>query len=1724
MRQQLSQQQQEHRRQQEQLRHQQQQRQQQQSAGFLLQNCAGTGDRELSTRGLPTEPNSPQRLPSSEVLSLFAPSTRTPSPARRGVYSKLKERSQIRRACEAIPAPPARTPNPPLRSCKVENLESPRFSGMSQFLASLSVDVMPQNQYFQKQLKATRLAQPQENQRAPRRASEGGLPAVLTSHQDSTDTSTIFAELEHQNQQHCTTAGDQSEQIRGAEASAADIVHRQRPESQASGKVIDRHNDGRRTAPFETSNFLPDCHHPKHGKGKKSSARWKRRRSLAACHQIEDTAQCDRVASVALLNTAFGDGCTKVHASEQKEATHGGILHVESLLDLSPLLLAKMLQMLPAGAAKVFGSTCRKARRLLHSYCCIVSLSARDVSCLLSLSPAVLKRQVIFFLGVKTIDLELSPAVTSQMFLGSVAPAAAAVAGVSLRTQSIVYGRESPSSMNVGRETQALANQAVDSRERQNSGAERYWQNYQGRSRARDSAETARCEVAENQSLSRLPTGAGSICERSLNLPRRQPVLPDAPPASGDAQDAAVDAGLSPWSTVGSATASALLEHLTYLKSISARLKLAVTGSPGDSEAATELLLLLQQLIHRNAQSLVSLKIAVDVPPSSEPTKLLATHCLCSCTRSCGQRLWGRTSGKMSGCSGSPQTFERARTATVEICNGGFESLEAHMEEDALAAPADEAVTIHALAPAAETNVTAYLRVNDDCIAEMHKDGSLFFIRRKAKPAREPPRQHLKTGPGGLHFPGQAAILLRREAFILSGMSAISGGTALLEPRPSIHGRALEGHDAEASEASRENMIQAEPYHRGSLRLTTSVPGFPAARILRHPTVSMSSTVRQRHQQQQEKRIQQLLVRALQHLVEVAAESLQLLDVDGEVRHFSILHEKLHFKCLRRLSLGWTITPELHQLLCLFNSKQLRSLQKLNFNGPAQIHPDAYIHISYVSKASKIADENYCDPSWLEHVFAPLDEATLRRSAGLNNYGLGQIHLQLYALLNCGSCSVSQTDYARQQLVQQQFLLLKTEKKVSVTENDLQLDSSVVKHQEEFHQRQNPFGYANVQGSTSLSNSALSRKTATRSGSCRHRVHQAGSWLWRAFPSHFLGLAGPRAASVISPSTQAGETHSAFKETQSGSHLPEHFSSPNPQSVRESSNVTGKATNKPNHHKRCLAAKQGPYDLINKGQRPSPTGSDADNASEEAAAALAPRPKRRRLVSTHPATQEAARSVEHERIRGQLLEFTRKHLPLLGELIGPPLECLLNNSEILPDHSSSAAPLFGPRLDAAPEYEVQQGLAAVQLLKSVSSFLLEAAGDSLGLLLADAHSTKATNHYLPSRHSPSPGRCDRLTPVSATSSRNLCDDLHTPLTLPKAEYFGFLHHQISQEHGCFEQRELRRNQQQQTLQDQNQQSQQAEGKEVDELALLRLLQHAPLPRSTWSHGVFFKYAFVDLDFECLVTFRVCLCHHPLFIFYKEHEKGLHVLHVDGVFNPTGGAAQEKKELWKERLAYTYVCDPAAPFNQTTGHQENRRLQRSMQELGATPAGSEVGALSLRALRNLNSDERRTATSAGSPTAGVDRLADLTSEIDVTGDIGVLQKEPPPPQEGRIKLCSARASLCPVLPAKRSLNDFPASPLMPHVGPQMTGCDLFCLEMWAVLCLCRDQMAPPTLPQYMRALKRLWSETLTQQQRDIYDNIITPKYIARRLRTPDLTFEALPPWWQQQEGRRFSNGG
>ncbi|KAL8429149.1 hypothetical protein ACSSS7_006753 [Eimeria intestinalis] len=1676
MRQQPSQQQQHHRREQQQLRHQQQQlHQQEQCAVSFLQGCTRTDARESSARDMPAEPNAPQYSLNSGALALFAPSTRTPPPTQRPRCPKFEERWQLGRACEATPATFSRMPRGQLAET------APHLDTQCRQL-----------QHPRKHQNPSHKAEARRNQRAAQTASESALLTALTPQQNATDTTTLLAEIHHQHKQHGRTAGGRCGQSQGAKTGTADIVHRQTPERHASGDALNLYDSG--------------CHRARPEKGKRGADYWKRRKTPAIRQQqSEDVAQYGGVPTIGLLNAVGGESWPKCRASRQKASALGGTLHADRLLDMPPLLLAKVLQMLSAETAKAFGSTCRKARRLLRSHCCIVSLSARHMACLLALPPAALRRQLPFFSGLKTIELELSPAVTSQLCLGSGAAAAAVVAGVSLRTRSVAHGRGLSGTMDTGAGTQHVANQRADSRERQVPIAERHGQYHQQESaRARDSAITAPGGLAGNQASTSPSHYLELFRGRGLDATRLQPFLFETAAASRDALDAVGDNSISPWSTAASASASMLLEHLIYLKSISARLKLAGSRAPGESEAATELLLLLQLLIHRNAHSLVSLKIAVDVPPSSTVWRRIPPLLLPPSLPVL----------KSLHIDFPFQTFMCGGTATVEVCDEAFEFLKTHMGEGAPATLVDEAATVPVPSRAADFKVVAYLLYNDDCIVATHQDGNISFIRRKARPGKGSPSRLPK---------GRQKLVHRHE------LSALSGGTVLYEASPGLHGRSLEEQDAGASDISRENLILAERHQRGPLRPTSPPTGFPGARILHH--LNMTTTGGQ--QQQLEKRTQQLLVRALQHLVGIAAESLQLLDIDGEVRHFSVLYENLHFKCLRRLSLGWTITPELQQLLYLFSSRKLRTLQKLNFNGPAQIHPDTYIHISYVSRIAKTSDADQSDVSWLEPFSAALDEATLRRSAGLNNYGLGQIHLQLYALLNCGSCSVSETEYARQQLVQQQFLLLKSEKKVKailkqiegqrdplgldaldtsesaapvhtnmkpegINRNDclevsleqktpeeqvpqtsdtgIDLHSSPVKIGEELQQQKQRCRYAALKGSASLPEAPSPGKSTTGRGSCRHRVHQAGSWLWRAFPSHFLGLAGPRAASAISHNTRASNSQTNLKEIQGERSLRALIYLPGTPSARELSTMKSHSTDKANYHKRSLALNQSQDNTVVGGVNVPPIGSDPNSASKITATALAPRPKRRRLVGSHPATQGASARTDHGRLRRQLLAFAREHLPLLGDLICPHLESLAHDTEVFLERLNTVPPILHEKGDAASEYEVHNAQAAMNLLKSVSSFLLDAAGDNFGTIRVEGRCARATKSILSSRHMPGTNLSIPSTSPLATSSWNSREDSHAPLKLPSAGFFPRPQLHELHNRSCLKQGEQPQDQGHQKQLDHQQVWQQQDGKEVDdfevdEIALLHVLQHPPPPRSSWSHGVFFKYAFVDLDFECLVTFRVCLCHHPLFIFYKEHEKGLHVLHVDGVFHPGGDGAQEKKELWKERLAYTYICDPAVPFQQTSGHQGSRRQRRSMQDLDTAPADTGAGTSSFRALQSLTSDNRETETSARVPSATVDRFERLLVDADVSG-----------------------------------------------------GCDLFCLEMWAVLSLCRDQMSPPTLPQYIRALKRLWNETLTQQQRDIYDNIITPKYIARRLRTPDLTFEALPPWWQQPKSSRSPEGG
>ena len=299
--------------------------------------------------------------------------------------------------------------------------------------------------------------------------------------------------------------------------------------------------------------------------------------------------------------------------------------HAEHLLDLSPLLLAKILQLLPAPTAAIFGSTCWGARRVLLSYCCIVSLSARNVSSLLSLPSAALRRQVPFLSGLKNLEIDLASSVSPPLFLGGAAAAAAAPAAPAGRLRSPEAGDERGTEDSSSREQQAHTPRGArgDRRppqQQQRSGSSsRHPVPQQQQEGERGTAVATPPEgTLEHTTVSRLSWAYGLVQGRALDVLRLQPTLLDSaaddggPAAAGSAHSAA-----GPWTTFAAASASLLLSSFRHLKSVSARLKLSLTGAPGEAQAATELLLLLQLLLHTNAHSLVSIRIAVDLPPSS---------------------------------------------------------------------------------------------------------------------------------------------------------------------------------------------------------------------------------------------------------------------------------------------------------------------------------------------------------------------------------------------------------------------------------------------------------------------------------------------------------------------------------------------------------------------------------------------------------------------------------------------------------------------------------------------------------------------------------------------------------------------------------------------------------------------------------------------------------------------------------------------------------------------------------------------------------------------------------------------------------------------------------------------------------------------------------------------------------------------------------------------------
>lgn len=270
-------------------------------------------------------------------------------------------------------------------------------------------------------------------------------------------------------------------------------------------------------------------------------------------------------------------------------------------------------------------------------------------------------------------------------------------------------------------------------------------------------------------------------------------------------------------------------------------------------------------------------------------------------------------------------------------------------------------------------------------------------------------------------------------------------------------------------------------------------------------------------------------------------------------------------------------------------------------------------------------------------------------------------------------------------------------------------------------------------------------------------------------------------------------------------------------------------------------------------RRPSPAVLNHDCA-EVAAATTAPSPKRRRVVQPSIPQPKAVAQTATGRLRETLAAFTREHLPLLGDLVCPYLERLECPSQASPELPGECSLPYDELAEFSLETVSPQSQGKVELLRAVSSFLLEAAGDTLGeMLLDDGLITNLIN--------------SRRTASSQAAIQN-----RQRLGKPPFDFEGTSRGSLSSSPTSSVTT---------VCQQEKQPQLQQQVEEGEASPLLRLLQR-PLPsRTSWSHGVFFKYAFVDLDFECLATFRICLCHHPLFIFYREHEKGLHVLHVDG---------------------------------------------------------------------------------------------------------------------------------------------------------------------------------------------------------------------------------------------------
>lgn len=378
--------------------------------------------------------------------------------------------------------------------------------------------------------------------------------------------------------------------------------------------------------------------------------------------------------------------------------------------------------------------------------------------------------------------------------------------------------------------------------------------------------------------------------------------------------------------------------------------------------------------------------------------------------------------------------------------------------------------------------------------------------------------------------------------------------------------------------------------------------------------------------------------------------------------------------------------------------------------------------------------------------------------------------------------------------------------------------------------------------------------------------------MWRAIPSSLRGLAGSRGCLGDATASLVESQLEVANADPNGGRVTTQTS---PQYEHQGQIVPTAAGQKhppddPSHDPVApVVQQQGEHGLPARRRRPSASeegnrhSSDTNNTATIVPSG-GPRPKRRRLVEVPLSGPSGATKTKVEALRRHLTAFAREHLPLLGDLVCPHLEALGSpTGASRPPHDEMLTALEYNSKDTS-ETQLSLRRAELQVLKGVTSFLLDAAGEFLGPMLEEPHCSSGTSNIdsgrdssqesnkvnsvtferVSARSSPLAGRCFNQASRSSTTGSVAAS------------------HPMNQLQPLL--RELQRQQE-----------------EDDELSLLRLLQHSPSPRTSWSHGVFFKYAYVDLDFECLATFRICLCHHPLFIFYKEHEKGLHVLHVDG---------------------------------------------------------------------------------------------------------------------------------------------------------------------------------------------------------------------------------------------------